>query len=83
MVSDHLSRRLRENSEGVALYGGEKEEQVNFLSRFMAVVNNYWKIMRRHKRLNWLTSGYDQLAVIFPMLMAAPDFSQARCTWAA
>ncbi len=66
--------RLRENSEGVALYGGESEEKVNFLSRFMAVVNNYWKIMRRQKRLNWLTSGYDQLAVIFPVLMAAPRF---------
>lgn len=66
--------RLRENSEGVALYGGEQEEQVNFLSRFKEVVNNYWKIMKRQKMVNWLTSGYDQLAVIFPVLMAAPRF---------
>jgi vitamin B12/bleomycin/antimicrobial peptide transport system ATP-binding/permease protein len=66
--------RLRENSEGVALYGGEKEEQANFLSRFKAVVNNYWGIMKRRKKVNWLTSGYNQLAVIFPVLMAAPKF---------
>ena len=66
--------RLRENSEAVALYGGENEEQVNFLSRFKEVVNNYWKIMWREKKLNWLTSGYNQLAVIFPVLMAAPRF---------
>lgn len=66
--------RLRENSECVALYGGEKEEQANFLSRFKSVVNNYWNIMRRRKKLNWLTSGYNQVAIIYPVLMAAPRF---------
>ncbi|AFM24640.1 ABC transporter ATP-binding protein/permease [Desulfomonile tiedjei] len=66
--------RLRENSEGVALYRGEKEERAGFLSRFNAVVNNYWQIMVRQKKLNWLTSGYNQVAVIFPILMAAPRF---------
>ena len=66
--------RLRENSECVALYRGEKAEQTNFLSRFKEVVNNYWRIMIRQKRLNWLTSGYNQLAVIYPILMAAPRF---------
>ena len=30
--------------------------------------------MKRQKKLNWLTSGYNQLAVIFPVLMAAPRF---------
>ncbi len=66
--------RLRENSESVALYRGEKEEQGSFLSRFGAVVKNYWEIMKRRKKVAWLTSGYNQLAVIFPVLMAAPRF---------
>ncbi|MBI5569141.1 MAG: ABC transporter ATP-binding protein/permease [Desulfomonile tiedjei] len=66
--------RLRENSEPVALYRGEKDEKVNFVDRFTAVVNNYRQIMRRQKKVNWLTSGYNQLAVIFPVLMAAPRF---------
>jgi vitamin B12/bleomycin/antimicrobial peptide transport system ATP-binding/permease protein len=66
--------RLRENSESIALYSGETHEQSNFLSRFRAVVDNYWRIMKRQKKLNWLTSGYNQLAVIFPVLMAAPRF---------
>jgi putative ATP-binding cassette transporter len=66
--------RLRENSECVALYGGEQNEHANFWSRFTEVVNNYWKIMRRQKRLNSLTGGYNQIAVIFPVLMAAPRF---------
>ncbi len=66
--------RLRENSESVALYGGEQQEQADFFTRFRSVVNNYWKIMKRRKKVNWLTSGYNQLAVIFPVLMAAPRF---------
>ena len=70
--------RLRENSESVALYRGEREEEDNFLSRFGAVVNNYWEIMKRRKKVNWLTSGYNQLAVIFPILMAAPSFFSKR-----
>ncbi len=44
------------------------------MTRFTAVVDNYWRIMKRQKKLNWLTSGYNQLAVIFPILMAAPRF---------
>ncbi len=66
--------RLRENSECIALYRGEPDEQANFLSRFTSVVNNYWKIMKRQKKVNSLTGGYNQLAVIFPILMAAPRF---------
>ncbi len=66
--------RLRENSECVALYQGEHDENANFWSRFTEVVNNYWKIMRRQKRLNSLTGAYNQIAVIFPVLMAAPRF---------
>ena len=74
--------RLRENSESVALDNGEKEEQANFLFRFGAVVNNYWKIMKRRKKVNWLTSGYNQLAVIFPVLDgSAPLFFQADGPW--
>ena len=66
--------RLRENSESVALYHGEQEERANFVSRFRVVVGNYWKIMKRRKKINWLTSSYNQLAVVFPILMAAPRF---------
>lgn len=66
--------RLRENSESVALYGGEAHEQADFLARFRSVVTNYWNIMRRRKKLNWLTSGYNQAAIIYPVLMAAPRF---------
>ncbi|MBP2631777.1 MAG: transporter ATP-binding protein [Firmicutes bacterium] len=66
--------RLRENSESVAFYGGEKPEKAGLLVRFEQVFKNYWDLMKYGKRLTWFTSGYGQLAIIFPLLMAAPRY---------
>jgi len=66
--------RFRENAEGVALYHGEEDELLGFRSRFARVFSNWWQIMRRQKLVNFFTSGYAQLAVIFPYLVAAPRF---------
>jgi putative ATP-binding cassette transporter len=66
--------RLRENAEGVALYAGERDEQRNFAGRFAEVVANWWDIMRRQKRLTWFTAGYNQVAIIFPFVVAAPRY---------
>ena len=35
--------------------------------RFADVVNNWWEIMRRQKKLTWFRSGYGQVAIIFPV----------------
>ena len=51
--------RFRENSEGVALYRGEEDELRGFRSRFMAVVDNWWAIMKRQKLLTFFTVGYN------------------------
>jgi len=66
--------RIRENSESVALYRGETQERVHLRDRFRFVLANFWGIMRRQKRLSWLTNTYNQAAVVFPVLMAAPRF---------
>ena len=66
--------RFRENTEGVALYGGEADEMRSFRERFASVVRNWWDIMRRQKRLTWFTAGYGQAAIIFPILVAAPRY---------
>ena len=67
--------RLRENAENVAFYGGESREFETFQSRFVRVVANWWGIIRRRKKLTWFTYGYDQLAIVFPFLVAAPAIS--------
>jgi vitamin B12/bleomycin/antimicrobial peptide transport system ATP-binding/permease protein len=66
--------RLRENTESIALYGGESRELGNFTDRFTNVVGNFWSIMKRVKILGWYTRTYDQVAVIFPFIVAAPMF---------
>ncbi len=66
--------RLRENAEGVALYGGEAEEARGLIARFAHVVDNWWDIMRQQKRLTWFSSGYGQVAVVFPYIVAAPRY---------
>jgi putative ATP-binding cassette transporter len=66
--------RLRENSEGVALYRGEGEELAGFRQRFGAVIGNWWALMRKQKQLGWFTSFYQQMAIIFPYIVVAPRF---------
>jgi vitamin B12/bleomycin/antimicrobial peptide transport system ATP-binding/permease protein len=66
--------RLRENAESIALQGGERQEALRFSDRFGQVVSNWWAIMRTQKRLVWFTAGYGQVAVIFPLLVAAPRY---------
>ena len=64
--------RLRENAENVAFYGGEAREFDTFQTRFARIVANWWGIIRRRKKLTWFTTGYSQLAIIFPFVVAAP-----------
>ena len=66
--------RFRENAEGVALYHGEADELRTFRERFGRIVSNWWGIMRQQKRLTWLTAGYGQAAVIFPLIVVAPRY---------
>jgi putative ATP-binding cassette transporter len=66
--------RLRENSEGVALYHGEEGEHANFSRRYAAVIANWWAVMMKQKQLNWFTSFYGQLAIIFPFVVSAPRY---------
>jgi putative ATP-binding cassette transporter len=66
--------RLRENSEGVALYHGEHAEQDNLRDRFRSIQANWWQLMSYTKRLTFFTVGYNQVAVIFPFLVGAPRY---------
>jgi putative ATP-binding cassette transporter len=66
--------RLRENAENVAFYGGEARELDSFQTRFGRIIGNWWGIIRRRKKLTWFTTGYSQLAIVFPFVVAAPRY---------
>jgi putative ATP-binding cassette transporter len=73
-------QRLRENAEGVALYGGEASEESRLRAHLALVLGNFRALVGAQKRLNWLTSGYGQVAAVFPFLVAAPRFFAGAIT---
>jgi putative ATP-binding cassette transporter len=66
--------RVRENSEQIALLRGESAERGRLSERFGRVVDNWYAIMQRTKRLTAFTSSYSQAAVIFPYVLVAPAY---------
>ena len=70
--------RVRDNVEGVALYGGEADEQRGLQARFRALMENWWGIMVATKRLTFFTAGFSQVASIFPIVVAAPAYFAGR-----
>jgi putative ATP-binding cassette transporter len=65
---------VRQNTEQIALYGGEAEEAAGLAERFNAIYLNWWKIMKRTKALNFFSIGFTQVAVVFPIVVAAPNY---------
>jgi putative ATP-binding cassette transporter len=66
--------RLRENAEEVTLLAGEPAEKERLSERFGSVIRNWYDIMRRRKKLTFLTAGYSQVALIFPFLVVSPIY---------
>ncbi len=66
--------RVRENSEQIALLQGESAERQRLSERFGRVVDNWYAIMQRTKRLTAFTASYSQAAVIFPYVLVAPAY---------
>jgi putative ATP-binding cassette transporter len=66
--------RVRENSEQIALLGGETAERERLLDRFGYIVGNFLLIMQRTKQLTFLTSGYTQISIVFPFIVISPAY---------
>jgi len=66
--------RLRENVEGVALLGGEREENHGLRHRFGAIIGNFRALMNKAKQLNAMIACYGRIAGIFPLVVAAPRY---------
>lgn len=70
--------RFRENAEGVALYGGEVDEKREQSKRFDFIAENWRAIMAVTMRLTFFTSGFDQIALVFPLAVTAPAYFAGR-----
>lgn len=66
--------RIRENNDSIALYKGENEEAKHLNNSFEAIRTNWWSIMRTDLKLNIASTFYNQFAIIFPIMVAAPCY---------
>ena len=66
--------RIRENAEGVALSGGEADEELQLKAAFGNIWRTWWRLMKAQRRLTFFSAGYGQAATIFPIIVAAPRY---------
>jgi vitamin B12/bleomycin/antimicrobial peptide transport system ATP-binding/permease protein len=64
--------RVGEAAEGIALHGGERDERVNLDRLVDAVVAVTRRLAGGTARPTWISSGYGWLALVAPVLVAAP-----------
>jgi putative ATP-binding cassette transporter len=66
--------RVNEEIEGVTLYGGEFDEKERLDSIFSTVVAAMERIVLAITGLTWVTAGVGWLAIVAPILVAAPAY---------
>lgn len=66
--------RAWDHSEPIALMHGEKIEREALGTRFANLVRNWTKLIRRQSGLTFFTTGYTQISLVFPTLVASPAY---------
>jgi vitamin B12/bleomycin/antimicrobial peptide transport system ATP-binding/permease protein len=66
--------RIRENGEQIALLHGEASELVGLRGRYANVLSNVYSVVKKQKSLNWFSSFYGQISIIFPYVVLAPAY---------
>jgi putative ATP-binding cassette transporter len=66
--------RLREEAEGIALYGGEAQERGIALGRFQVLYANVMRLILRNCQYMTFEIFVTQFANFFPLLVAAPRY---------
>lgn len=70
--------RVSESAESIALYGGEKDERRVLGEALQPVILAMRRLSSSIARLTWITSGYGWLAIVVPILAAAPGYFSGR-----
>ena len=70
--------RVRDNAESIAFYRGEKREHLDLFKRLSAVVANMARIISWNRRLGFFRNSYNYLAILIPILIAAPLFMKGK-----
>lgn len=73
--------RVNESAESVSLYNGEADERRNLDEFVEAVLMATRRLSGGLARLTWITSGYGWLAIVVPILAAAPGYFSGRLSF--
>ncbi len=73
--------RISESAEGISLYGGENDERRALNAPVTRVIDITRLLANGLARLTWITSGYGWLALIVPILVAAPGYFQGTLSF--
>ncbi|MGH6921382.1 MAG: ABC transporter ATP-binding protein/permease [Geminicoccaceae bacterium] len=66
--------RVNEHADGIALHGGEADERRLLDEPLERVVTMMVGLANGIARLTWITSGYGWLAIVVPIIVAAPGY---------
>lgn len=73
--------RDSEYAEGIALYNGEGDERRLLEEIFSHLIVTMRRLAYRLTKLTWITSGHGWLALVVPILVAAPGYFGGRLTF--
>ena len=72
--------RIRENSEQIALLGGERAEQAALDERYTSILANVYAVVRQQKWLGFFTGAFGNFSIVFPFLLLAPAYFFGKAT---
>jgi len=63
--------RVRENAESIAFYRGETQERAHIDSKLDKVINNFARLIRKQRSLNFFQRTFSQLTLVLPSVILA------------
>jgi vitamin B12/bleomycin/antimicrobial peptide transport system ATP-binding/permease protein len=66
--------RVRENTEAIAMLGGEAAERDDLVTRFLEITRNWYRLMRWEQFVSLFAESYRQFSRYFPYFALAPLF---------
>jgi vitamin B12/bleomycin/antimicrobial peptide transport system ATP-binding/permease protein len=75
--------RVNENADGIALHAGEADERRGVDEPVDRVITMMARLAGGIARLTWITSGYGWLAIVVPIIVAAPGYFDGELSFGA
>jgi putative ATP-binding cassette transporter len=75
--------RVNEHADGIALHAGEADERRILDEPVERVITMMARLAGGIARLTWITSGYGWLAIVVPIIVAAPGYFDGELSFGA